>query len=203
MANVPGIAGYAEEAPDLLERYERREFADIHSKTLRLFPAPPADALDIGAGTGRDAAGLAQRGYDVVAVEPVAEMREGAQNLHPEANIAWIDDGLPDLRIVAGLGRQFDLVLMNAVLMHLDAETRAKALASIAPLIRPNGILAMSLRHGPVPAGRTMFDVGGEEIRTCCQPLGFSVLREIEASSHEQNGVSWTRMVLRRDKAAD
>ena len=105
MADVPGTAGYAEQAPDLLRRYEEHGLADVHYQTIHLFPTPPAAALDIGAGTGRDAAGLAQRGYDVVAVEPVREMREGAMRLHPEPNIVWIDDGLPELAVTAGLGR--------------------------------------------------------------------------------------------------
>jgi protein-L-isoaspartate O-methyltransferase len=34
--------------------------------------------LDIGSGTGRDAAGLAAMGHSVVAVEPTAELRIGA-----------------------------------------------------------------------------------------------------------------------------
>ena len=198
MAKVPGISGYADEAPNLLDRYERRAFADIHSKTIHLFPAPPADALDIGAGTGRDAGGLARRGYEVVAVEPVTEMREGAIRLHPEPNITWVDDGLPDLKVVSGLGLSFDLVIMNAVLMHLDPDTRVKALASVAALIRPNGILELSLRHGPVPEGRTMFDIPGREITELGQSLGLETIFEDEAPSGEQAGISWTRMVLRK-----
>lgn len=198
MADVPGTAGYAEEAPALLDRYERRAFADVHGRSIHLFPPPPADALDIGAGTGRDAAGLAQRGYAVVAVEPVAEMREGAKRLHPEPNITWIDDGLPDLKVVSGLGQKFDLVMMNAVLMHLDAGTRVRALAAIAPLIRRNGILVISLRHGPVPKGRTMYEIPGDEITQIGQVLGLVTIFENEAPSGDQAGVSWTRMVLRK-----
>jgi len=198
VAIVPGTAGYADEAPVLLDRYERRDFADVHSKTIHLFPAPPADALDIGAGTGRDAGGLAQRGYDVVAVEPVAEMREGAIRLHPEPNITWVDDGLPDLKVVSGLGLSFDLVIMNAVLMHLDQDTRAKALAGVAALIRPGGMLELSVRHGPVPEGRTMYDIPGAEITQLGQALGLETIFEDEAPSGEQAGISWTRMVLRK-----
>ena len=63
---------------------------------------------------------------------------------------------------------------MNAVLMHLDAETRRQALSTPSPRSSlPNGLLAMSLRHGPVPEGRTMFDIKSAEIRAICEPLGF------------------------------
>ena len=198
MAEVPGISGYASEAPDLLRRYEEHGFEEAQKHLLPFLPDAPASAMDIGAGTGRDAAGLARRGWDVTAVEPVAEMRAGAQRLHPEPNITWIDDGLPALAVVSALGKSFDLVLMNAVLMHLDAETRRKALHTIAPLVAPNGLLFMSLRHGPVPEGRTMFDISSADIRAICEPLGFAVLFDADMPSREQSGISWTRMVLKR-----
>lgn len=199
MADVPGTAGYASEAPELLKRYEEHSFEEVQKHLLPFLPDPPATALDIGTGTGRDAAGLARRGYTVTAVEPVAEMREGAQILHPEPNITWIDDGLPDLAVVAALGRRFDLVLLNAVLMHLDAEMRRRALENIVPMVAMNGLLAMSLRHGPVPEGRTMFEIGSAEIASICQPLGASVEFAAEMPSRDQAGVSWTRMILRKD----
>lgn len=198
MAKVPGTSGYASETPALLRRYEEHGFEDVQKHLLDFLPEAPASALDIGAGTGRDAAGLAARGYDVFAVEPVREMRQGAQKLHPEPNITWIDDGLPELAKVRALDRSFDLVLMNAVLMHLDAETRRKALHSIAPLVAPNGLLAMSLRHGPVPEGRTMFDIKSTEIRAICEPLGFSTLFDADMPSRDQQEISWTRLVLRK-----
>ena len=53
--------------------------------------------LDVGAGTGRDAAWLARLGHEVVAVEPSAAMRAEAERRHPAARIRWIDDRLPGL----------------------------------------------------------------------------------------------------------
>ena len=198
MVDVPGISGYASEAPVLLERYEARAFEDVQKLILPLLPPLPAKVLDIGAGTGRDAAGFARLGYAVFAVEPVAEMRAGAQKLHPEPNITWIDDGLPELSAVTALGTRFDFVLMNAVLMHLDLTMRTRALSVVASLINAGGQLAMSLRHGPVPEGRTMFDIGAAEILTTLAPFGFLPVQSAEMPSAEQEGVSWTRLVLKK-----
>ncbi|WP_204324597.1 class I SAM-dependent methyltransferase, partial [Stenotrophomonas maltophilia] len=64
---------------------------------LHLVPAAPVRAIDIGAGTGRDAAALAARGHRVLAVEPTAELLAEARRLHPSALIEWLDDGLPEL----------------------------------------------------------------------------------------------------------
>ncbi|MGK5094409.1 methyltransferase domain-containing protein [Deltaproteobacteria bacterium TL4] len=62
--------------------------------------------LDIGAGTGRDAAWLVRQGLSVFAVEPVAAMRQQAEVFHPEAGIHWIDDTLPHLKKTGALGAQ-------------------------------------------------------------------------------------------------
>jgi ubiquinone/menaquinone biosynthesis C-methylase UbiE len=44
-------------------------------------------ALDVGAGSGRDAAWLVSRGFEVWAVEPSEVMRREAQKRHAEASI--------------------------------------------------------------------------------------------------------------------
>ncbi len=62
-----------------------------------LLLARAGTALDIGAGTGRDAAWLARRGHRVLAVEPVAALRSAGEALHRMANLEWLDDGLPEL----------------------------------------------------------------------------------------------------------
>lgn len=60
------------------ERLERFHFKEIHESLLKHLPEPPSSVVDIGAGTGRDAAGFAELGYDVTAVEPSAAMRKMA-----------------------------------------------------------------------------------------------------------------------------
>jgi len=50
-------------------------FADLHSDVARLLPKAPAFILDVGAGSGRDAASLAEMGHSIAAVEPVDELR--------------------------------------------------------------------------------------------------------------------------------
>jgi ubiquinone/menaquinone biosynthesis C-methylase UbiE len=48
-----GTENYAEEAPELLKRYESVSFADHHRSVIHLIPTVPGRVLDIGAGTGR------------------------------------------------------------------------------------------------------------------------------------------------------
>lgn len=106
-----------------------------------------------------DAAALAALGHRVVAVEPVASLREPGRQLHPSANIEWIADALPDLGTLRPRAGAFDLVLLSAVWMHLDERARSHAMRQVSALLRETGRIIMSLRHGPVPEARRMFPV--------------------------------------------
>ncbi|MCY4198668.1 MAG: methyltransferase domain-containing protein [Gammaproteobacteria bacterium] len=64
------IAVYERDAEALAERYERIEFERVHCEVLELLPKAGASVLDVGAGSGRDAAWFAANGYQVTAVEP-------------------------------------------------------------------------------------------------------------------------------------
>lgn len=64
------IPHYEQNASSLANQYESLSFQDVHGSLLDLLPAPGSTVLDIGAGSGRDAAWFAANGYEVVAVEP-------------------------------------------------------------------------------------------------------------------------------------
>jgi len=199
---VRGTRGYAEQADELAVRYEGIDFAAKHAAVLPLLPAGAASAIDIGAGTGRDAAWLAERGYRVVAVEPTEAMRSRAIALHPSPAIEWIDDSLPALRHVVGQGRRFDLVMLTAVWMHLDRNERRLAMPNVAALVAPRGLLVMTLRHGPVPTGRIMFAVSAEETIGIAAEQGLRLMLNVHAESSQavnrDVGVSWTQLAFRR-----
>ncbi|MEM7330340.1 MAG: methyltransferase domain-containing protein [Pseudomonadota bacterium] len=198
----PSNIGYTKEAPDLLKRYESFSGDQVHAHWRALFPAPPGRVLDIGAGTGRDAAWFASLGYDVLAVEPTDALRDGAQALHPEPEITWLDDRLPDLPHVVAGNQTYDMVMMNAVWMHLTADERAHGLSVIAALMNPGSRLFMSQRHGPIPEGRRMFDVTGEETITRGAELNLSVLFHQRSGSilgeNRKRGVEWTCLVFEK-----
>lgn len=196
-----GTEGYAETADALVTQYEGLAFADVHRDTLPLMPTAPGRVLDIGAGTGRDAAALAARGHRVTAVEPTAELRAHGRRLHADAAIDWIDDGLPELDRVHGLGVRFDLVLLTAVWMHLDAAQRTRAMARVAPLLAPGGLLTMLLRHGPVPAGRRMFDVSAAETRALAAAHGLATIHDSERPALLGGSAVWWSVLAFRAPA--
>ncbi|MGW6916442.1 class I SAM-dependent methyltransferase [Kitasatospora sp. NPDC054939] len=199
MNTLASNAGYAEEADRLAVQYEEVAFSEVHREMLHLFPEAPSDILDIGAGTGRDAAALAALGHRVVAVEPTAELRAHGRRLHPDSAITWIDDALPTLPVLRADDRRFDLVLLTAVWMHLAQEERPLAMDAIVELLADGGQVLMTVRHGPVPVGRRMFDAPTEEILQLAHARGLELIHRAErADLHGRGGVRWSELALRR-----
>jgi SAM-dependent methyltransferase len=191
-----GTAGYAETADALAVQYEEVTFDEVHCDVLHLVPAEPGRILDVGAGTGRDAAALAARGHNVVAVEPTTELRAHGQRIHADSGIDWVDDVLPDLTLSQHTGR-FDAVFATAVWMHLDAAERRRTMARIAALLVPGGRFFVNLRHGPVPDGRRMFDVSAAETVELGGACGLQTVHRSEHPDlHGRDSVRWSCLVL-------
>ncbi|HEV3500077.1 MAG TPA: class I SAM-dependent methyltransferase [Bradyrhizobium sp.] len=197
---MSGTEGYADEAEALFRLYESIPFADAHRAVLHLIPATPGNVLDIGSGTGRDAAWFASQGHRVVAVEPTDAMRLPAMALHPSPRIEWLNDSLPDLALLRSRGERFDVVMLSAVWMHLDEAQRRRAMPNLAALVRAGGVVIMKIRHGPVPVGRRMFEISPEETIELAQMQALHpVLNVRTESSQERNraaGVTWTNLAF-------
>ena len=199
---VRGTAGYAQNAAELAARYDALSFEAVHGAVLHLVPGPPARVLDVGAGSGRDAAYLARRGLDVVAVEPVDALRSWARRHHRDVTIEWVDDALPELRSLAHRREHFDLIMMTAVWMHLDGVERPRAMQVVASLLSRGGALVISLRHGPPPGDRVMHDVSASETIGLATSVGLALELELATPStgdaNKLAGVSWTRLAFRK-----
>lgn len=146
------IRYFDREAKTLAPLYESTKFHVVHSYLLDFLPDGPADVLDIGAGSGRDAAALAGLGYAVTVAEPSAAMLSEAKALHRSANVRWLMDGLPRLETLQG--EKFDLILLSAVWMYVDRRFRTESIRRLRELIKPLGIVALSIRElEPTEAG--------------------------------------------------
>ena len=200
MVEIAGSKGYAEKAQQFAADYESVTFEKVHNPVRGFYPGAPANVLDIGAGTGRDAAALARLGYRVDAVEPTSAMREQADLRHADAKINWIADSLPDLSTVRASGKHYDLLLLTAVWMHLLAQERMPAMQHCVSLLARNGIMSMSLRHGPVPAERHMFDIPDEETISMAQECGLQLLyhKVYKNDTLGRQDIFWSYAVFRK-----
>jgi SAM-dependent methyltransferase len=140
---------YDRHGEDLAARYDGLEAARLNAAWAPLLDqCRPGLACDIGAGSGRDARWLAGMGWEVVAVEPSAAMRESGARRSTGAAIIWLDDTLPDLRRLRDIGYRFDLILLAAVWQHVPPPQRQRAVRILSELLRPGGRLVITLRHG-------------------------------------------------------
>jgi hypothetical protein len=71
---------------------------------------------------------------------------------------------------------------------------------NIAALMRPDAVAVMTLRHGPVPAGRRMFAVTADETIALARQAGLEAIHNTHAPEGIQKrpGVSWTRLAFTR-----
>lgn len=163
-----------------------------------LLPDKPGSVLDIGAGSGRDAAWYAQRGHAVVAVEPSATMREEGRRRHPDPGITWIDDHLPALARVLQTGAAFDVVHLSAVWMHVAPTDRLRAFRKTVSVLKPGGLLVMTLRLGPPDAARNMHAVDTGEIERLARAHGLAIVRQdVVPDRLGRPEITWVHFALR------
>jgi SAM-dependent methyltransferase len=190
---------YEAEADAFVKRYESVAFEDVHHSILDLLPTRRSLLLDIGAGSGRDAAALASLGHQMYAVEPSSVLRAAAQRIHPELNIVWIDDALPDLARVKALRLKFDFILLSAVWMHVPPRERKRAFSSLVQLLGDRGRLAISLRIGPPDRERRMYRVSVLEVSELGQEHGLKTVRNAEQTDRLGRAeLYWVTVVFER-----
>jgi SAM-dependent methyltransferase len=129
-------SGFARSA----EAYERGRPGYPAAAVDRLVAALPGPrVIDLAAGTGKLTRALCERGCDVVAVEPVAEMRAAigppARAIDGRAEAIGLPDASADGVTVAQAFHWFDV---------------PRALAEIHRVLRPGGVLALIWNRRPL-----------------------------------------------------
>ncbi len=174
----PSIEFYDEHAVALADSYESVAFENAYPFLAKVFveaPSPLA-VLDIGAGTGRDAAWIASNGHNVLAVEPSSSMLTIAKKLHASEQITWLQSELPRLDYLEANMGKFDVILLNAVWMHIVPKDRAASLRRVKQLLNSGGSIFVSLRLGPVNEDRGMFEISGSQFAIDAEEAGFDVV---------------------------
>lgn len=195
------LKGYEEAADgDFIERVEAISSADLLAPAIKHIPKQPCHILDVGAGTGRDAAWFASLSHTVVAAEPVDALRQVGMEKHTSPNILWIKDALPELSHTISLEQAFDIVLLCAVWQHLDDADRRIALSSLRSVTVDGGKVIISIRHGAGAPTRPVFPANVEHSARWAETVGLFVVDETTTQSvqsgNHQAGVTWTWLVL-------
>ncbi len=198
MASSDPIRWYDHHAATVAERHEALRPDMVLAWAADLLPKGRPAILDVGAGSGRDSAWFAAQGADVVAVEPSAAMREEGRRRHPDHKVRWLDDALPGLPRASRLGIGFDLILLSAVWQHVAHSDRPRALRKLVALLKPGGLLLLTLRLGEPDPERVMHSVNADQVERLAREHGLAVVRSQEMTDLlGRPDVRWTGMALR------
>ncbi len=190
------ITVYAAHADRLKETYDGLDAEAVLAPVRDCLPSPPARVLDVGAGSGRDAAWFGANGYAVTAAEPVAAFRDAIADRAPAATV--VDARLPEL---PGLAGSFDVIMASGVLHHLSPVDRDAAYRRLAGLLAPGGRLIASLRMGKTPPahGELVHVVDPDDETARAGAAGLHRICRVEAADARPD-LTWTWLVWERTR---
>jgi SAM-dependent methyltransferase len=161
---------YDKKTADLAAAYKAIDRALVHAWLDTMLRSAPALVLDVGAGTGRDA-GVRRVGNFLPALPATHRHRRGLT---------------------------IDLILLSGVWLHVPPGERERALRRLLGRLRPDGVLALTLRHRPAAAERAMHPVSLVEVKRLARDHGAMVARVAEMPDRMARAeVSGTGVVLR------
>ena len=180
-------------------------------KWLRAFPGG-GRILDIGSGSGRDAAALVAEGYEAWGVEPSSGFRKLSVERHPELRARIVGGGLPDaLPDPEDLGGPFDGILCTAVLQHVPRHRVIEAILEFKKVLKPGGRALVTVpRERPGldaefrdAGGRLFTPLGASELRLMFERAGFVLIESRTAEDVlGRPGHTWSILLLRLESAA-
>lgn len=191
------VAWYDADAREIPDGYEGLDASDTHPELLRMIGSSKGlNILDVGSGTGRDAAALAQLRHQVTAVDPSTAMLRVGRALYPGNNARWMSDAMPALGKVTGT---YDVVLLSAVWMHVPPADRRASFSRLLDLTAPGGRIYMTLRLGPGDVDRAMWSTSADEV------VKLATQREAKVTDLgrkpyllARDGISWQTLAVTR-----
>ena len=204
-------------AADYVALYEGADMSTLHRLLLRYLP-PRCRVLEIGCGSGRDAAFLLSHGYDVTATDASPSMLTLAAQHHPELTsrlhlLAFPTSTTKPFDLAQG--RQpnnsttapqalFNAILSFAMVMHLTDPELRECAAQWRDLIEDEGVLVISAstgRPGLVQlredTGRLYCERTPDELLAVFKHAGFTCIATHPLSDLLKRDIQWTVLILR------
>lgn len=201
---------YREHAREAAKRYEQVD-SRLFLRELPIWVPNKAKILDLGCGSGRDAAFLLSEEYDVYGIDGSQEMVQEAQQLHPELSGRLQAQALPSR--LPFPDDSFNAVISIAFFMHFSKEDIDLLCREIRRVLVPHGVLWMSARLpvAPKPAeieersyvdayGRFILRLSTEQWRNQVEKFGFYCKKlhmDRDALGREW---AWGRFVFLKDE---
>ena len=117
--------------------------------------------------------------------------------MHQSPRIQWLDDELPALNAVHDLDYTFDVILLNAVWMHVPPSVRKRAFRKLTELLKPGGHLVITLRSEPPDDDRTAYETSTVELRDLSHSFALEYLDDTQSDDQLDRDLHWTSAVFR------
>lgn len=198
------IGAYDSRAVQLARAYEGHVPARLHRRLTRAFRGR-RELLELGCGTGRDAAFLRARGHLVTALDGSRAMLEEAARRRPELAGSLVHHTLPDpLPFPDG---RFTGAYALASLMHLRVCELPAVFTEIRRVLAPRGRLLYSVctHRGDVDGtgtdslGRRFTLMDEREWARTTTAAGFrEIRRRVDGDSARRPGFRWACLLFER-----
>jgi 2-polyprenyl-3-methyl-5-hydroxy-6-metoxy-1,4-benzoquinol methylase len=195
------IRTYDRQAGELARIYNNLSSSEILPGFESRLPAVSGQekhALDVACGSGRDALFLARKGFKVTAFDGSENMIKAAKEQCSHPGITYLQDVMPEIEKVKARGLFYDVILLSAAIMHLKEKEQKTLIDNLAGLCKAGGLIYMSVRQGPSPEGRDMYDVDIPKIKkmACDKGLGFEYIGDL-SDKQGRAPVTWKYIALR------
>ena len=196
---------YTTTAERLSQQYDNLAPEQVHAGWLaNLSAVQPSSnqALELGAGSGRDAAWLASIGWDVLAVEPSSGLRDIGCKSTADKHVKWLDDTLPQLAsIPESYDSSFRLILASAMWMHLTPDEQVLACERLQQLAADDTLIVITWRNQASERERVFHAVDAAQFEKAFNSVSRKSSVTITESSDEggRDGVVWHCAVIKTE----
>ena len=204
--NQTTLKYYEKNGKNIAQRYESADVSDLH-RVLNASFKSPATLLELGCGSGRDAAFMTKQGFTVTAVDGSAAMIESAVNHHPELSGCLHTLQLPEG--LSGIFGIFDGVFSIAALMHFSRPHIEAILKQVNALLVPKGTFFFSVPIQRDDVRNDEFDAKGRRFTTMteakwldlCKKYGFEPIRSsITEDGLGRKGIAWLNCLTEKSE---
>ena len=187
---------YNSQSTKIFQQYQSLSFENVHGSWLKKVNLHQhKTALDIGAGSGRDALALSHFGLTVTAIEPAQSLKSKAVELTGD-KVCWLSDTLPELSSLTH--NTFDVILVSAVWMHLTPKEQNQSLKRITALLNFGGVAIITLRHGSFKDDRKSFEVSSARLTNDAKEIGLKLfLHDKGADKLNRSDIYWETIVFK------
>ena len=194
------IEFYNNKSTELIAKYDNANMSLLHKLLLRYIPQT-SNVLDIGFGSGRDLHFLQNNGYDIWGIDPSSKFVENAKQRFSNIKEQFFEASIPFNMKKLRLNKQFDAVIVVAMLMHLKHNQYEDVVESIVSVLKDTSTVIISYSEGSrIDDERYFEDVNLDYITQLFNSKGFTVIETIKnRDSLNRDSLTWNTVIYKHD----